>query len=299
MVTCYISHLDYQRSPSGLESASLLGNSMRISNPVVAGATSFTVTPNTTVQLNLYDRITIFDGPNSEVVIVAGTTNEGSSNIGIQAPGLQFGHAAGTPCCSDGILGSLADQIVDASAWLESEFTFQPLFQQAYTGEILPMPSMQAAFDNQNMLVFRPKHFPVISVSSIVLYLQQANPTTFDATQAFIDANQQTVRVPNLQATGTTQVYYPNRFMSRTRNMWLTIGYTAGFLPAALPPDIRQAVILLVSAILSRRQNPTGADQIQFADKHLVATLRGDTSGESLLVKEAKKKASKYKVRSM
>ena len=299
MVNCYISQFDYLRSPSGLESASLLGNSMRISTLALAGAVSFTVTPVTTVQLNLYDRITIFDGPNSEVVIVAGTTNAGSGNIGIQAPGLQFQHAAGTPCCSDGVLGSLADQIVDASAWLESEFTFQALFQATYTGEILPLPSMQASFDNQNMLVFRPKHFPVTAVSSIVLSTLQSNPVTFDATQAFIDANQQTVRVPSLRASGASQVFYPNQYMSRNRNMWLTIGYTAGYQVSAMPPDIRQAVILLVSAILSRRQNPTGADQIDFADKRLVATMRGDTTGESLLVKEARKKVSRYKVRSM
>ena len=298
MVNCYISHFDYARSPSGLEYLSLLGNSMRLSGLHTVGATSLTVTPATTVDLQQYDRVTIFDGPNSEVVVVNAATAHPATSIPLQA-GLQFQHAAGTPCCSDGMLGSLADQIVDASAWLESEFTFQALFQATYTGEILPLPSMQASFDNQNMLVFRPKHFPVTAVSSIVLSTLQANPVTFDATQAFIDANQQTVRVPSLRASGASQVYYPNQYMSRNRNMWLTIGYTAGYQVAAMPSDIRQAVILLTSAILSRRQNPTGADQIDFADKRLVATMRGDTTGESLLVKEARKKVARYKVRSM
>jgi len=272
---------------------------MRLSALHTAGAVTLLVVPNTTVQLNQYDRITIFDGPNSEVVIVAGTTNAGVGSIGIQTPGLQFQHAAGTPCCSDGVLGSLADQIVDASDWLETDFTFQALFQATYTGEILPMPSMQVSIDNQGMLVFRPKHFPVVSVSSIVMNTMQANPVTFNATQAFIDANQQYVRVPNLQMTGTSQVFYPNQWISRNRNMWLTISYTAGFQPAALPSGVRDVMVLLVSDILSRRQNPTGADQIDFADKRLVATMRGDTTGESLLVKQAKKKAAKYKVRSM
>ena len=72
-------------------------------------------TPNLTVQLNAYDQVTIFDEPNSEVVIVAAQANVNATSFTIQAPGLQFQHAAGIPMCSNGVLGSLADQIVDAS----------------------------------------------------------------------------------------------------------------------------------------------------------------------------------------
>jgi len=302
MVNTYISHFDYQRSPSGLESASLLGNSMRLSGLHTAGAVTLLVVPNTTVALNQYDRITIFDGPNSEVVIMASSPNPnpGANSITIQSPGLQFQHAAGTPCCSDGVLGSLADQIVDASDWLETDFTFQALFQATYTGEILPIPSIQASISNRNALIFRPKHFPVIAISSITLQVEQGQATTIDTAQAFIDANQQYVKVPVIKMTGTqSQVFFPRQSMSRNQDMWLTISYTAGFQPSAMPSGVRDAVILLVSDILSRRQNPTGADQIDFADKRLITTLRGDQSGESLLVKNARKKAAKYKVRSM
>lgn len=298
MPNCYIDHFQYQRSPSGLESASLLGNSMRLANVTNVGATILNSTPNLTVQLNQYDQVTVFDGPNSEVVVVASQFNAGSSSFTIQSPGLQFQHAAGTPMCSNGILGSLADQIVDASAWLEADFTYQSLFQATYTNEVLPLPSMQASIDNQNMLLFRPRHFPVTAVSAIQLNAIQNQATIFDATQAFIDANQQYVRVPNLVSTGPSgQVFWPQQWFSRTNNMWLTITYTAGYTQAQLPPDIRDVAVLLTSVILSRRQNPTGADQIDFADKRLVATLRGDNTGEGLLVKEARRKASRYKVK--
>src|SRR6266851_459107 len=269
----YIDYLQYQRSPSGLESASLLGNPMRLSTVANALATTLNNTPNLTVQLNAYDQVTIFDGPNSEVVIVAATASAGASSFTIQSPGLQFQHAAGIPMCGNGVLGSLADQIVDASAWLEADFTYQPLFQATYTGEILPLPSMQASIDNQNMLVFRPKHFPVTAVSAISIAAIQGQGMVLDATQAFIDANQQYVRVPVLNATGpASQVYFPQQPFNRRMQQWLTITYTAGYTQAQLPPDIRDVAVLLTSVILSRRQNPTGADQLDFADKKIVAT---------------------------
>ena len=299
MPNTYIDFYQYQRSPSGLESASLLGNAMRLSNVSLAGATILNNVPNLAVQLNLYDPVTIFDGPNSEVVLVAATAAAGNSSFTIQAPGLQFQHAAGVPMCSNGVLGSLADQIVDACAWLEGDFTYQPLFQATYT-ETLPMPSMQASIDTQNMLLFRPKHFPVTAVSAISIAAIQGQGMVLDATQAFIDANQQYVRVPVLNATGpASQVFFPQQPFNRRMQQWLTITYTAGYTQAQLPPDIRDVAILLTSVILSRRQNPTGADQIDFADKKLVATLRGDNTGEGLLVKEARRKASRYKVKAI
>lgn len=300
MTNCYVDHFTYMRSPSGLEVASLLGNSMRLSNLHVVGATTLSVTPATTVDLLQYDRITIFDGPNSEVVMVNADTQQPTSSIVIQSPGLQFQHAAGTPCCSDGPLGSLADQLMQASSWWEQDFTYQSLFQATYTGEVLSLPSMQASIDNQRMLVFRPHHFPVTAVSSMVLQAIQSQTMTLDATQAFIDGNQQYVRVPVLNAVGpSSQVFFPQQPFNRTKQQWLTISYTAGYAASALPLDIISAVISLASELLARRQNPTGADQIDFADKHLVQTLRGDQTGESLHLKNARRIAARYKLRSM
>lgn len=262
--------------------------------------TTLNNTPNLTVPLNQYDQVTIFDGPNSEMVIVASTASAGASSFTIQAPGLQFQHAAGVPMCSNGVLGSLADQIVDASAWLEADFTYQPLFQATYTNEVLPLPSMLASIDTQNMLLFRPIHFPVTAVSAISIAAIQGQGMVLDATQAFIDANQQYVRVPVLNATGpASQVYFPQMPFNRQQQQWLTITYTAGYLVSALPADVRDGAILLTSAILSRRANPTGADQIDIGKKRLVTTLRGDNTGEGLLVKEARRKLARYKVRAI
>ena len=293
MPNLYISQFDYQRSPSGLESASLLGNSMRLSLAGVIGANSITVTPPTTVTLNQDDRITIFDGPNSEVVTV-GAAGATVGSTSIPCSPLQFAHATRTPCCSDGIMGSLADQITDASAELEA-IAYQSLFQSTYTNEVLQLPSMDANITNRNILAFRPKHIPVTALSSIVLQQRQNATTTFDPTQAFIDSSQQYVKVPVLNGVGPSgQVFWPQQPMDRTADQWLTISYTAGFAPSALPADIRDAAVLLTSDILSRRYNPTQADQLTENRKTLIAVLRGDFSGESLFYKQAKRKLSKY-----
>ena len=293
MTNTYISHFEYQRSPSGLEYSSLLGNSMRLSAGALLGATTLAITPAITVDLHQYDRITIFDGPNSEVVTVSADTNQPATSIPLQA-GTIFAHGATTPLCSDGILGSLADQIMDASAELEA-IAFTPLFQATYTGEVLTVPSMDATIDNQRMLLFRPKHIPVTAISSVQLNSIQGQPFTLDATQAFVDASAQFVRIPVLNLTGTqSQVFFPQQPMNRQAQQWLTISYTAGFTPSALPNDIRDAACLLVSDILSRRQNPTGADMVTLGKKSLVNVIRGDFSGQGLLYKQAKRKLAKY-----
>jgi hypothetical protein len=294
MTNCYIDHFTYLRSPSGLEYASLIGNSARLSSAVSAAGTNVPITIPTQVQLNQYDHVTIFDGPNSEVVTVASLATVPSSSFTISAPGFQFAHAAGTPLCSDGILGSLADQIMDASAELEA-IAYQSLFQATYTGEVLQLPSMDASIDNQRMLVFRPQHIPVTALTALQLGSIQGQPFTLDPTQAFISANQQYVRVPVLNITGTqSQVFFPQQPMNRQAQQWLTIGYTAGFTPASLPADIRDAAVLLTSDILARRQNPTQADSITLGRKQLVAVIRGDFSGDSLFYKQAKRKLAKY-----
>src|SRR5579859_4093738 len=103
MPNCYLDQYAFIRNPSGLEYASLLGNSMRFSSTGHVADTTLNATPALTVQLNQYDRVTIFDGANSEVVVVAAQAIVGASTFTIQAPGLQYQHAAGVAMCSDGI----------------------------------------------------------------------------------------------------------------------------------------------------------------------------------------------------
>jgi len=297
MTSTYIDHLMYTRSPSGLESASLLGNSFRLSGAHTLGATSLTITPATTVDLAQYDQITIFDGPNSEVVMVAADTPMPATSLTLVS-GLTFAHAGATPCCTDGPLGSLADQIINASAWLET-ICQQSLFQATYTNETLRMPGMRASIDQQCQLNFRPRHFPITAENGITLITNNSATNTYDATQCIIAADHQIVSVPWLVTTGNNNTnanmwLYPAP--SREQQMWLQITYTAGYTPAQLPADVRDAAVSLVSVLLSRRQNPTAADIIILGDKRLT-TNPTNTTGESNHYKHAMNILKNYTIK--
>lgn len=282
----YLSIFDYLRATTGLETGSLVGNTARLASAQVVGALSLSITPATTVALAANDRITIFDGPNSEVVVVASITAIGETSIPLQAPGLVYDHAGNTPLCSDGVMGSLADQIVDACGEMEN-FLQQSLFQATYT-ETLRIPSMRASVDNQQMLVFRPRHFPVSLESGITIKRNNADPVNYDATQAILDGTGQVVSVPWLVAgSGGGSTYSLLSMVSRSTNLFLTITYTAGYPAASMPGDIREAAILLSSDYLAKRLNPGGAAEVDSGTRHNVAVLRGDIAGESLLYKRA------------
>jgi hypothetical protein len=289
----YATVFDFLRNPTGLETGSLLGNTARLSAAVTLGATSLPIMPVTTVALNVNDRITIFDGPSSEVVVVASTVAIGSAAIPLQV-GAQYAHMQYTPLCSDGVMGSLADQLVDGSAELEN-YLQQTLYQATYT-ETLRMPSMKASIDSENQLMFCPRHFPISTDSGITIKANNATPITYDATQAVIDAGQQVVSVPWLIAGGgsggSTYSVLPQR--SRASKLFLTITYTAGYSAATLPNDVREACVLLASDYLAKRNNPSGATEVDSGARRNVAVLRGDLAGESLLYKRAARILNAY-----
>lgn len=299
MPNTYIDCFTYLRAITGLETASLVGNTGRLTQAANAGDTSLHVGPNTTVLLNQFDQITIFDGPNTEVAMVASTVNTGSNSIPL-LQSLQFAHALYTPFCSDGVLGSLADAIVEASNWIEN-ICQQTQFQQTYTQETLRMGSMRGSLDNRNNLVFRPRHFPVVSDSGITIESSINDPIVYDQTQLVLDGAKQVVTVPWLLPVGAgsgsssfwNSVAPP---YGRADNLYLQITYVAGYLPANLPGDIRDCAVLLTSEILGRRENPTGADVVRLGDKSLQVTTSRDTVGESLLVKGVKNKLQPYSV---
>lgn len=282
----YLSWFDWQRTTTGLEWGSLVGNLGRISSATSAGAMSLPVTPGLTVQINPYDLITIFDGANSETVTATAVAHGLDASITVSTT--TYAHAAGTPYCTDGILGSLADQIVKASQELET-ICKQSLFLNTYTNEMLALPTMRAAIDNQFALHFRPRHWPVQTLSALSITTVPNNSISYDPTQVIIDSDKQICSMPNMQPlpmSGSGQSPYPIwNVPSRYRQAQVTITYTAGF--NAMPPDVTEAAVLLTSDILAKRLNPMGAADSQSGDRHVSPVLRGDLSGESLLRKRA------------
>lgn len=296
MTNTYIDVITYMNAPTGLQLAAQVGNSGRLAT-TAQGANSLVPIAPTTVALNQYDALYITDGPNSEVLQVgSGGAPIGSISIPLQA-NTAFAHAGGTAYCTDGTQGSLGQAIFEASQWLE-DICHQALWSTAYTGEILTMPTMRASIDNQQNLHFRPRHFPVITLTSVSLKTNNQYSVSYDPSQAIIDADQQTVDLPVLavlssgQGSGVSQ-WFPLPF-NRQANAWITLAYTAGYAVGAMPWAVTRAAQLLISDLLSSLENPIGADEIQQNKRRVTFTLRGDTSGESLLYKQAERLLGPY-----
>lgn len=289
----YIDCFQFMRATTGLEIASLLGNVGRLSSAVLAGASSLPVAPNTTVALSQFDNLTIFDGPNSEQVMVGASTAQGQSSIPLLQP-LQFAHAQYVSYCTDGPSGtfggnSLADEIVNASSWIEDQCQ-QSLFQQVYASEILDIPSMSASIDNQGMLNFRPRHFPIVAENGITIQSNQSDAIAFDPSQIMLDTEKQYISVPWLSplpssGAGSWSLFSSPPY-SRQQNLFLTITYTAGFSP--IPGDIRDCAVLKTSAALARRQNPSGAVTVKMGKRELSWHVTGKEIPDNLFTNEAK-----------
>lgn len=298
MSTAYIDCFQYIRAVTGLETSSLVGNMGRLSQATLVNDTTLHVVPSTTVALVQFDQITIFDGLNTETVMVgSGGASIGASSIPLLT-GLQYAHAQYTTYCTDGTMGSLAEELIEGSNWIEN-ITQQSLYQQSYTSETLDIPSMRASIDNRGMLVFRPRHFPVSADDGITIQSSVLDPIAYDATQIILNGAKQVVKVPWLLASSQSQqssnaAWGSPISESRGSNLFLLINYTAGWSP--LPGDIRDCAVLLTSEILARRQNPSGAVSIRLGDKQLQVTGSRDMIGESLLVKAAKQKLQPYSV---
>jgi hypothetical protein len=305
MSVSYLSCFDYINSPEGLEFSTLLGNAMRLSSAVVAGATSLPVTPATTVNLNQFDIITIYDGLSSEQVMVSSATAAPASSIpvmalpGSGASGLQYTHAQYTACSSPGTQGDLGGEILKASAWLEN-ITKQSLWSTTQT-ENLRMPTLRASLDNQGGLNFRTRQYPITQLSSLYLGLTLNTLQQYDQTQAVIDINE-LVNVPQLVPIGSggggssNPPYVLNQPpFSRRTTAWCQVTYTAGY--SVMPADVKDACILLVNSLLSRRQNAGGFDQMSLGKKQIVATQRGDMTGMDLHEKRARNMLANYSLR--
>lgn len=291
----YISWFDFQRSSTGLEFLSLLGNTGRLSGTTTLGSTTLNVIPNLTVQVNKYDIITIFDGSNSENVTATANALVGASSITVTAT--QFVHSDGIPFSTDGVMGSLAEAIIRSSQSLET-ICKQSLFLSTYTNELLAMPTMRASIDNQYALHFRPRHWPIQSLTALSVTTVVGDTIQYDPTQVIIDSDKQICSMPNMQPLplpGSGQAPYPIwNVTGRYREAQVAITYIAGYSP--LPADVVEASVLLTSDILAKRENPIGALDVGTGTRHISAAIRGETTGDSILFKRAKKILDNYTV---
>ena len=293
----YLSWFDWQKTTTGLEFASLIGNTGWVDANASLGSTSITVYPATTVQINKYDTISIFDGSSSEIVTATAQVSIGATSSPTTATA--YAHSVGTPYCTDGVSGSLADQIFKASTYLET-ICRQTLFLTTYTDEKLAMPTMRGSIDNHYALHFRPRHWPVQTISALSIDQIPNFSISYDPTQVIIDSDKQICTMPNMQplpTIGSGQAPYPIwNVQSRYAEAQLVITYQAGF--AVIPPDVIEAAVLLTSDTLAKRLNPYGAPEVKSGQRQIVANIKSEVSGQSLLFKRAKMILDNYTMQS-
>lgn len=289
-MNCYIDPLIYQRAPTGMETATLVGACGYLGAAGAAqGTTTLPLALPLQMNLPIGTRVTLFEGGSSEVITLTQNASVGVSTS-LTVTATQYAHTGACVFCTDGFYGSLADVMVRASRRLENK-CMQSLMQASYT-DTLPLQSMQAAISKEHQLYIRPRNFPVTAVTALSIESVANQSLTLDPSQAIIDTLRQSVYVPILQAAGAggsgswSYVFQTLPFdMSTPGDIIIT--YTSGFAYASMPVDVQEACILYASAELARRLNPTGAAETMMNKTRTRYRIVGDPLGANALAAEA------------
>ena len=300
--SAYIDAPAYLRAATNQETASLLGLNTTIggSGALPPGATSLPVASSTGWAAG---PLWLLDGPYSEVAQVVGAPD--GTHLTLAAPGTQWPHAPGVSASQTGADGALAEIILRASGWIENycqqggSAGDRSLYAVSRT-ERWSAPSPRALLDRDGVLTLRPGHFPVRSVSALALESAPGESLTLDVTQLEIASGGRLIEAPLLAAlpSGPAQLslWQPDQ-LSRSARRWVSVTYVGGLTSGAVPYDLQQACIWLVSDLLGARRNPTGAAMVRMGHFELQARPRGDTTGESILMMQAKMALEAYRER--
>lgn len=308
-LSAYLDVPGYQRAPHNQEIASLLGamnttTGGSASQP--AGTTALLVVASAGWAVG---PAWLLDGPISEVVTITGSVD--STHVTLAAPGTIFAHSPGVSLSQAGTAGSLAEVILRASAWIENYCQQggpagayggdRSLFALART-ERWAMPSMRGHIDRDNTIVVMPGHFPVQSVSALTIELGQGQSLALDVSSVEQQTSGRLIEVPYLLLGGPTvgqQLMLETRGLSRSQRQWAVVTYMGGI--SAPPPssnvpyDITQAMVWVVSDMLSQRRNPTGAAEYDLGKLKVIQRQRGDLVGDSILLLRAHDILQPYK----
>jgi hypothetical protein len=300
--SAYIDVPAYLRAATNLETASLLGLNTTVggSGVTVVGATTLPVAASAGWAPGL---LWLLDGPYSEMVMV--TAAPDGMHLTLAAPGTQWPHAPGASASQGGSAGALAEIILAASGWIENycQQGASAADRSLYAvsrAERWGLPSTRALFDRDGVLALRPGHFPVQSVSALSVESAPGQSLALDVTQIEVASSGRLIEASSPVAVGGLpgQPYlWENGGVSRSARQWVAVTYLGGLMVGAVPYDLRQACVWLVSDLLGQRRNPTGAAMVRMGRFELQARPRGDTSGESILMTQAKAALEPYRER--
>ena len=303
--SAYVDVPTYLRAATNQETASLLGLNTIIggTSAAPAGTTNLLVAASAGW---VAGPLWLLDGPYSEVAPV--TAAPDGTHLTLAAPGTQFAHAPGVSASQAGASGALAEILLRAGGWIEgycqqgASTSDRSLFA-ASRSERWGMPSARAALDRDGVLLLRPGHFPIQSVTALAVELGQGNTLSFDVTQIELPSGGRLIEIPYLLLAGTPtpgqQLVLETFGLSRARRQWVTLTYTGGVTPGAVPYDLQQAAIWVASDLLAQRRNPSGAAVVHQGKFELQARLRGDATDDSILLSHAKAALEPYRARAM
>ena len=291
--SAYLDIGDYLRAPTNQETASLLGLNTMLTGAVTAGALTLPVASSSGWAAG---PIWLLDGPWAEVAQVTGAPD--GATLTLAAPGTLQAHAAGVSVSQAGSAGALAETILRASAWVEN------YCRQGAPGDrslfALPrverwgLPGPRAWLEPDGALVVRPGHFPIQSVTALSVETSPGAALALDVTQVELPSDGRMIELPSTALSG---VAHSLPGLARGRRAWVSLSYTGGpAAPGALPYDLRQACLWVVSDLLAQRRNPTGAAAVRMGRFELQARPRTDPSGDSLLLIQAKAALQAYRV---
>ena len=300
--SAYIDVPAYLRAGANQETASLLGLNTTIggSATLAAGSTSLPVAASSGWAAG---PLWLLDGPYSEVAQVIAAPD--GAHLTLAAPGTQWPHAPGVSVSQTGTAGALAEIILRASGWIENycqqggSAGDRSLYAVGRT-ERWGAPSSRAMLDRDDTLALRPGHFPVQSVSALSLESAPGESLSLDVTKIEIASGGRLIEAPYLaaipSAPGQLAIWEPGQ-LSRARRRWVSVTYVGGLTTGAVPYDVQQACVWVVSDLLGQRRNPTGAALVRMGRFELQARPRGDTTGESILMLQAKVALEAYRER--
>ncbi len=303
-VSAYLDVPGYLRATTGQETTSLLALNTALggTGTLTAGALSLPVVASAGWAAG---PVWLLDGPYSEMAQVTGSAD--GTHVTLAAPGTQFAHAPGVSVSQAGTGGALAEAILRASAWIETYCQQgtptgdRSLFAVSRT-ERWGMPSARAWLDRDGVLAVRPGHFPVQSVSALSVDLGDGETISFDVTQMEQGSGGQVIEIPILLANPinpTALALLSASGLSRARRQWAALTYTGGVTVGALPYGVQQACIWVTSELLAQRRNPSGAADVKLGKYELQQRPRTDTTGDSLLLIQAKAALEPYRARAI
>ncbi len=291
----YLDVGDYLRTATNQETASLLGLNTTLTAEIAAGSITLPVDSSAGWATG---SVWLLDGPWSEVARVTGAPD--GSSLTLAAPGVAFAHGAGVSVSQAGAVGALAETILRASAWIENYCRQgtpgdRSLYASPRT-ERWRLSGSRTWLEPDGTLAVRPGHFPAQTITALSVETAPGASLALDVSQVELAGDGRLIELPASMLSGMGGVGAAPG-LSRGGRGWLSLSYTGGAAtPGAVPYDLRQACIWVVSDLLGQRRNPTGAAAVRMGGFELQARPRTDPSGDSLLLIQAKAALQPYRV---